>query len=367
MISVCVSKTCLCASFLTKHQQKERIKEESKTGTQKNIAKVQISASAREFSSQCVMESPEVFGMERVEILSNTLNELIKGEVLPKDKTKDDCEIESMEKEPPKVIFRCNICEKNLSSKGNLKTHNNARHDPQGRAKSKKPRTFQCKKCVAAFKTPGQLKRHYQTTHDNSGPLQCEVCSVMLENKIKLRQHRVSHKERKYKCSMCDFKFSRPKKLDSHFLRVHTDLKKEECKVCGGFFNELDAHFKRRHTDINKKVCIVCGDVFKHLKNHLKRTACGLGKKMEATFNCELCTKKFTMKDGLKRHLKEVHEQIKKHACEQCEYRTFSRHNLKLHQGSIHSGVRPTKQQCPHCDKMPYNLDYHVSTYHSLA
>ena len=40
---------------------------------------------------------------------------------LPKDKTKDDCEIESMEKVPPKVIFRCNICEKVLSSKGNLK------------------------------------------------------------------------------------------------------------------------------------------------------------------------------------------------------------------------------------------------------
>ena len=174
------------------------------------------------------------------------------------------------------------------------------------------------------------------------------------------------HKERTYQCSMCVYKFVKQKELDSHFLRVHTDLKKEECHVCGGVFNHLKDHFKRRHTDRYRQVCNVCGDVFKDMKNHLRRTACGIGKKLEATLKCDLCFKMFTLIESLKHHIKSIHEQVKDYACKVCDYKTTTTYNLDLRTGSMHSGVKLKKQQCPHCDKMPYKLDWHISTYHSL-
>jgi len=375
----------------------------------------------------------------KIDQLSNTLNELIKQET--QNSIRDKTENEGIQKDLENTASICNVCDRNFSTKGNLKTHIKTHHNPDNQKAvtnqcehcvaafdtprrlkkhvklrhspetnrentsntnntNTKSRSFQCEHCEAAFKTPRILQKHSRRRHgiilesdkieqlarqyrnnkkaENKRlakekelaevPVQCEVCSGMFETKRKLRNHqRDSHIEKNFQCTMCVFRSYTQKQVDSHHLKVHTDLKKEECTTCGGFFNHLKEHYSRRHTERYREICNVCGDVFKNMRNHLKRTACGLGRKMEAKFKCELCSKAFTLKHGLQRHIKVVHEQVKDCVCEQCDYKTSSKSNLELHQDSMHKGIRRTKQKCPHCDKTPYKLDWHIKTYHSLA
>jgi len=374
------------------------------------------------------------YDMGKIDQLSTTLNELIKQEGPTQNSIREETENEGVLNDIENTTFKCDSCNRNFSTKGNLKTHIKTHHNPD----NQKAVTYQCEHCTAAFDTPRRLKKHIKLCHspetkENPGnrlsrsfkcehceaafktpriqqkhyrtkhgiilesdeieklarqyrnnkkaenkrlakvkesaevPVQCEVCSGMFKSRRRLLNHqRDSHIEKNIQCTSCVYKSFNQKKVDSHYLKVHTDLKKEECKICGVLVKDLKEHFSRRHTDKYRKICNVCGDVFKNMRNHLKRTACGLGKKMEATIKCELCSKAFTLKHGLQRHIKMIHDQIKDCVCELCDYKTSSKHNLELHQDSMHKGIRRTKQTCPHCDKMPYKLDWHIKTYHSL-
>jgi len=413
-----------------KHKQ-ENTKVEAKSIIVPEL-KAEDSVSDVHFSSTA---SSDDYDLGNIDQLSNTLNEPIKQEGPTQNSIREETENEGDRKDFENTTSKCNSCDRNFSTKGNLKTHIKTHHNPDNQkavtymcehcvaafntpcrlkkhiklrhspernkenTSNRKSRSFKCDHCEFAFKTPRMLPKHCRTRHgiilesdkieqlakqyrnnkkaENKRmtkekelaevPVQCEVCSGIFKSRRKLRNHqRDVHTEKNFQCTSCVYKSSTQKQVDSHYLKVHTDLKKEECTTCGGFFNHLKEHYSRRHTERYREICNVCGDVFKNMRNHLKRTACGLGKKMEATIKCELCSKAFTLKHGLQRHIKMIHDQIKDCVCELCDYKTSSKHNLELHQDSMHKGIRRTKQTCPHCDKMPYKLDWHIKTYHSL-
>jgi len=377
-----------------KHREVEKNQTEDQN---RGPMKLETGKQDQETAFEPKVENFNTFDQKIPYMIPTMLDELAKGEDSTQNKIRVDSKIEDDGSRNKSILFKCESCENTFSTRGNLKTHMQAQHSPDSRASR-----FQCTKCVAAFKTLLRLQKHCIRNHDGSlenetikkltkqdqqkkkaeykrikmekelaeGPGQCEICSSMFETGQKLRIHQRENHEKTFKCPMCIYKFVGQKELDSHFLKRHTDLRKVECKVCGGLYNSehgLTEHFKRKHTDRDMKICNICGDVFKDLTNHLKRTACGLGKKMEASFKCDLCSKTFTFKHGLKRHIQVIHEQVKDHDCKECDYKTSSKYNLELHQGSVHNGMRPTKQQCPFCDKTPYKLAWHISTYHSLA
>ena len=98
---------------------------------------------------------------------------------------------------------------------------------------------------------------------------------------------------------------------------------------------------------------------------HLERTSCGTGKKAEANIPCPQCTKMFTLPNTVEKHIRQVHLKIKNMMCHFCDYKTYSRFNLNLHVTKMHEGKKMGKQQCIHCDKTPFALDYHMVTYHN--
>ena len=197
-------------------------------------------------------------------------------------------------------------------------------------------KSFQCAECAKTFRVKARLEKHQKDSHEIEAQ-KCPMCPTVTKN---VGLHiRNCHTGELLTCSACTYSSRR--------------------KAC------MDAHFRRIHTDLDKKICPVCGETFKRLKQHLKGTMCGTGKKTEATLPCPRgCPKMFTLPSVVENHVRQVHDQIKDKLCPFCKYRTYSKFNLKLHVTKQHEGREFEKKQCEHCDKATFSLDYHMQTYH---
>ena len=91
-------------------------------------------------------------------------------------------------------FFKCQICEKKFSNKGNLNQHMNIHN---------KSKSFKCDVCFKVFNQKSNLAQHYKT-HTGEKPFACQVCDKKFARKIQLVQHQATHSEDKsFKCSIC--------------------------------------------------------------------------------------------------------------------------------------------------------------------
>ena len=85
------------------------------------------------------------------------------------------------------------------------------------------------------------------------------------------------------------------------------------------------------------------------------------------TWKCDICTKILGTKYDLKRHIREVHENvtIKPFACESCDMTFRTKQYLEAHQKAIHEDQR---YQCKNCDRFfsyELSLKQHEAKNHS--
>ncbi|XP_045196595.2 zinc finger protein 236-like [Mercenaria mercenaria] len=173
----------------------------------------------------------------------------------------------------------------------------------------------------------------------------------------------------KMKCSMCDFQGYYEQQYQDHIL-THEEVIKCKCCKFASFEKEvLIEHFKKnhprcicsycdhmaehayiikrhtmRHTQVGCK-CDVCGKVYKDqyvLKMHVKM----VHMPAEVLFECNVCSKKFTRKAHLKRHLR-IHDPEKPFKCPQCQYRGCEKSDIVKHL-LVHEDP---KHQCSICNK----------------
>ena len=115
--------------------------------------------------------------------------------------------------------------------------------------------------------------------------------------------------------------------------------------------------------------CKYCDRRYHHLKarnkhmisEHIERC-----RKDGYVFQCELCSKKFTSKGDLNRHLK-IHTGEKSFKCDFCEKKLTKKSNLNRHL-KIHTGEKPF--QCEFCEKkftLKGNLTRHLKAVHSYC
>ena len=69
-----------------------------------------------------------------------------------------------------KTSFKCDICDKVFSLKGNLKKHTDSAHE------GKKP--FKCNICTSSFSEKGSLNRHIESIHEGKKPFKCSFCDA---------------------------------------------------------------------------------------------------------------------------------------------------------------------------------------------
>ena len=229
-------------------------------------------------------------------------------------------------KKYPKKKVVCTECPLGFKTKSILRRHKLKVHEVP----------MSCDKCHKLFSSNTSYNDHILTNHPYH---RCSICDIVTHSKSALNHHIESQHQNKKSCLDCGLMFKSKTALKGHVNRIHSDNEIMKCSACD--FQrptkaQLKAHFKKRHTDDGKGTCQYCGEVFKGLKEHLQRTGCGGEIAKADEIPCVQCLKKFTSRNGLNRHLKEIHSGVKDKQCENCSYSTYSGFNLRLHISKMH-------------------------------
>ena len=177
-----------------------------------------------------------------------------------------------------KLKYKCDVCDKLLSSNKLVYHHKSVFHggpiellhcpyegctytgklranlnNHYSRAHGSKKHI--CDQCGKDFFSPKDLKIHYMK-HHKAGEHKCDECGKVYSNPVTLYNHKKGHGEPNHICSKCGKAFIRYGSLKMHMNFVHTDIKRFIC-LCGKAFKtkpHLHRHWKEKGHDEGKKL-----------------------------------------------------------------------------------------------------------------
>ncbi|VDM41268.1 unnamed protein product [Toxocara canis] len=210
---------------------------------------------------------------------------------------------------------------------------------------------------ASSTNTSGNIHPHVEKRHI------CEICGKAFPYLSILESHKRCHTgEKPFNCHFCDKKFAQKATLQVH-ERTHTGERPYKCKYCEKTFAQYGTktvHEKSAHLGIRNYKCPKCSKclsspsaLYTHKKTH-----------GEKTFLCDFCPKTFTLKNYLKLHVKQVHEQNeRKHICAYCKKSFAYAGSLQVHVRT-HTGERPYMcKYCPKAFASQGNLQSHERTH----
>ncbi|XP_059056456.1 zinc finger protein ZFMSA12A-like isoform X3 [Achroia grisella] len=232
----------------------------------------------------------------------------------------------------------CKLCEDNVTDLHVLKTHLLLEHKLNIDPKSKdgvlpfrvSQYDFPCALCVERYADFKSLNHHMNVHFQN---FICEQCGTGFMTPERLRTHAFSHETGSFACDSCDKVFRSTNAKNEHFATVHLQVKRHRCPHCSETFRN---YFQR-----NKHISSVHGLKLKE-------------------FKCNMCPRVFNLSGKLGLHIKTVHLKMKRHTCDVCEWKFYSKSELKDHMVR-HGGER--KYKCSVCKKAyarKYTLREHM-------
>jgi len=128
-------------------------------------------------------------------------------------------------------------------------------------------------------------------------------------------------RESKFKCDLCDHKFTEDRALKKHIENVYEGIKPFKCNIC------------------DYKTTQGC-----RLKKHIETAHEGI-----KPFKCNICDYETAEGWTLKKHIELVHKGIKSFKCSLCDFKTVYKQSLKKHMVCVHDGIK--KCDFPDCGK----------------
>jgi KRAB domain-containing zinc finger protein len=208
---------------------------------------------------------------------------------------------------------------------------------------------FICNICGKVFSLKGRLRQHMWVHTVNK--VECTECGKEFQNKVRLRYH-IRHTHEKVTCEYCGKLYTDNFQCMVHVERVHKRNEVVECNICG---NKLSSKASLKVSALYSfliQVSKVCFFQI-HLITHSKRKC----------FECDICKKKFTTKEGLVRHVR-IHMGEKPFKCRFCHVGFRTPYTMQHHE-RLHTGETP--YHCPLCDKkyaQLSNLKVHFKNNH---
>ena len=204
----------------------------------------------------------------------------------------------------------------------------------------------------------------------------CNICRKIYESRKLMKDHvRRYHDDTVHQCVRCNKKITGKKNFRDH-MRIHNP--KVECSLCHKMYQEIciKEHMRdyclygpqlkkmkkieKEHKNYNCQTCDLNFIDRRQLRAHRKKTH---------LVKCQNCSKTFRKQKTLERHIERIHilpklKVIPKDRykyCDQCEYKSLQRLNVKRHM-VVHTRSRSLEKECDNCGyqfKKPYNLTRH--------
>lgn len=173
-------------------------------------------------------------------------------------------------------IFVCLVCQKNYKSKyvydRHVATHEEGYIQPK----------FKCQICEREFTTKFSLGCHIKSEHLGvKKTYSCPMCGKTFSQIRSYRQHANVHAGiRPYTCEICGKSFTYDKSLKEHRY-MHDTVRRFPCTVCGKAFRQqtcLLIHMKT-HKEKKDHICSVCGREFTQKQSLLRHERIHTGNK----------------------------------------------------------------------------------------
>ena len=207
-----------------------------------------------------------------------------------------------------KQLFQCNMCDRKVSSKEQLKKHSLLTHSHHCDNCEKKftiifdlnnhnasthsifkKKPFKCNYCDVTVTLKRHLKRHIEEIHMRTKSFQCEDCDKIFGRKIYFKKHNTLNHP--YSCNGCEKKFIKRLHLKNHYLSVHKKAKN-------------DQEPKGLEEPVHTFQCALCDKVLRRKRNLQAHSL------LLHQFHCGSCDKKFSMKMHLDEHEEKIHSRM---------------------------------------------------------
>ncbi|XP_073823764.1 uncharacterized protein [Musca autumnalis] len=188
--------------------------------------------------------------------------------------------------------FTCDQCNKKFVTKQGLQ-HHILRHIPESERK------FPCTECGRLYASQVLLNHHRKFTHESTNLRDCEICGETVRYSYNFARHMATHigyklNRTKFKCDKCDVVVTNNDELIAH--------KEQEHPLPEG--DKLQNYKQHRITPKRRFKCPICNEKFSKaqiLKSHLSKHT---GRRV---YGCPWCPKKFYTKGGIHVHRKNHH------------------------------------------------------------
>ena len=168
---------------------------------------------------------------------------------------------------------------------------------------------------------------------EETNSLELDAFSTEVQKKINevvTKNIKKSRNEIKIQCKVCGKSLKSHKYMEEHLRSSHSIGKKLKCEICKDEVYDMRKHIGQFHRE--KQSCPDCGKAVKNMKYHFQTIH---GPPDLKKFICEVCEKRFLLKEKLLVHSK-VHSEEREFECKfKCGFASRQLGNIKKHESSI--------------------------------
>jgi KRAB domain-containing zinc finger protein len=291
-------------------------------------------------------------------------------------------------KRPDKSDYKCYICKQEFDLIAEKNSHVKDAHKNDSKVcaicNKRKPTAlsfenhlrfhffgyrFLCPHCGRNFRYKNLLEVHLKVEHSNYVQYLCDLCGYSTKFKMNLQRHLISFhmKVKGFICAFdeCTARYSTQVGLNLHLYRKHNlpaPINCPQCKQGFTFDSEVKIHLKHctglpirekgslkenPHLDIldNGFRCQICSQIYETRA----KWSVHYYHKHKTSNICSICQKQLSSSTSLFKHIRVMHDKIKKYVCgfPGCARSFGFKHSLMYHQ-NLHTNSKPFK--CDICD-----------------